>query len=193
MIYEKIIVWTDTHKYAGNASKEQPTVADAGDSRVFLLGDNIDFANCNPKDLDKAERDFTSLQLAFGDRYLMGNHERLSCYPRYILIDTYSGRAVLSHGDWESWGEAKTIAYRMKPHGASWFKRTFVVGAIEEFERVFDRKYKDEFILRARQLMQRTDAKYFCCGHLHPHERVEIKVDEGVIYILPRGRSEVVF
>lgn len=192
MIYDKIIVWADIH--IGAANEIYPNPPYVGTDNEFLIGDIIDLANCPSSWIKYRADQLDKYQFGYGDRYIIGNHERQgSDGDLFKIIDTISGKAVLAHGDMQSWGQTKAFDYRSKPHGAGFMKRIFWVNALENFERVFDRKYKSGFILRARNLMQACGANTYCCGHLHPKQRVQINVPEGKIIILSRGRSEVVF
>lgn len=185
---KSIIVWCDVHMCATNEWHEAPPAAYKSENE-FLIGDIVDFANCKKKDLISAKLIFSALQGTYGDKYLVGNHCLKSPGTRYLVIND---RTVLAHGDYESWGEEKAEKYRSKEPGAGFIKRAFWVNFLESFERVWDRKFKDEFIDRATAVMDEYGCEHYVCGHLHPKKTVVINLP-GLkkITILARGKNIV--
>lgn len=194
----KLTIWADTHKWAPNALKDQPTVNDAKDPNCWLLGDIIDLANCKKTSVESAKTEYNNLKAAFGYRYIPGNHERMlltnDCiYQPYYTEDGKLNQIILFHGDFESWGPKKAKKYRSKEHGAGPFKRKFIVNAIEGFELLFDRNFKQAFINRCRELMKTHFYQHttLICGHMHPDNVEHINVPEGKIIVVPRGKTEL--
>ncbi len=182
----KLIIYNDTHELATNAIKTDVlTVAAA--PNVILAGDIIDGANCKKSEVAKAKELIRILKDRHGDNYIFGNHERQGTpSPNYLKI----GNAVIAHGDLEA-NQDKWIDYRLKPMGASFFKRGIIVNAIEAAEKVINRKLKEDFLKNASKVAKSLSASIYICGHFHVDEVVSQDYDGIRIVTLPRGRNEI--
>jgi len=155
----------------------------------YLLGDIVDMANVSAKDLETAKAVLYKLMADFGPNFIPGNHERLTAINETRIIQTENGKIILAHGDFESWGEDKAMAYRRRPWGAKWFKRNILVRAIDDYEHHFKRNFSIDFRNRAGALALRNGCGTYICGHLHPKEMIDI-VHNGIrLIVLKRGKT----
>lgn len=154
---------------------------------VYSIGDNFDFANCEKKSLSFLEdiyRKFVSSKNVF---HIDGNHCRKSIDNEFIIVD----KIIMAHGDFEFWGEKKAIEYRSKPKGAGLFKRKLLVKAIELFEKNYESKINEEFLMRASQLAKNLNCVTYICGHKH-NEVIYDQIYNGIrIMVLPRGFNKI--
>lgn len=181
----KLSLIADTHLFAPNEMKVD---FNGENQNEYLLGDIVDLANCKKKEVDKAYLEYKKLKDIYGRRFLCGNHERISVTND--LISPKDG-VILAHGDFESWGHEKAFEYRSKPHGAGAFKRKFVVGMVEAFEKSVGRDLDQKFIEAAVKLAKDYGCHTYIAGHLHPKEMIDIIADGIRIIIVPRGKTEV--
>lgn len=181
---QKIVI-TDIHEFAPNETTL--THYNPQNPDEILIGDIVDRANCKKSDLDLADRRYEYLKEKYKDRYIDGNHCRKSIVNHVLVYEN----TVFAHGDFESWGDEKAIAYRSKPPCAGFFKRAFLVNAIELVEKIYDRPTREKFISRALNTARLHNCKKFVCGHFHPKDRIIIEREGVVIEILPRGRHLV--
>lgn len=179
-----VTVISDVHLFAPN---EIRVTFNPSDQSEILLGDVVDMVNCDRKHVNLASAKLELLISKYFDRYILGNHEASSKTNQVYI----RGSTVFAHGDFESWGDKKAIAYRSKPHGASWIKRTFLVNAIEFAEMLFDRPQGLDFLKRASSLAKKHNCKKFVCGHFHPRQRVVTEFDGVIVEVVPRGKTEV--
>lgn len=187
----KITLITDVHEGAPNEIKVQYNPMDKDE---YLLGDIVDLANCTIGDVPKYKRRRLELKAAYNQdklRYIDGNHCRIILHDQCIrLFDRYGKLVVMYHGDYISWGAEKSLSYRSKKLGASFFKRQILVRAIEQFEETIGRRLTDvklDMVKKAKA----DGASTIIIGHCHPKETID-EVIQGVrIIILKRGRSEV--
>lgn len=192
----KLAVYTDCHVGAPNELDgivlKMANDIDSEERRLLSIGDNFDFANVRKKDLTWLRQFQQTFELRCAHS-ISGNHERLSTANEAIRVNTKSGKKfVFVHGDFESWGEEKAVAYRSKPQTAGFLKRSFLVPAIEWFEENYDRQSKPEFLVRCDSTLTGCDADILICGHLHPKEIKKLKTPLGrKVYILPRGCNEL--
>lgn len=153
---------------------------------VVSIGDVIDNKNCLVKDVSMMLTKLKKHANDFGVNWIAGNHE-LNQVPggNYIIKDN----VVFSHGDFESWGIQRAMAFRSgHTPGASALKRLFVQ-AVDELRLLVDgRKLSDFFIASSIKIMDQYKAKTYCCGHLHPRETIDMILPSGHrIVVLKRG------
>lgn len=174
---------TDTHLMAPNAVP----ASFFGDE--ILLGDIIDLANCSNKQVPEGETAREKLKDRYKDKYLDGNHERyLPIGTYYIFKSEKNGSVFCTHGDNES-NRSRWIDYRQKPHGASIFKRVFVVHAIEIAEKLLSRDMGKDFLDAAAAVAKAKGCSTYVCGHFHPKAIID-QVHNGIrIIVLPRGKT----
>lgn len=186
----KFTFWFDTHIGAPNAL---PVVFNPDDKNEYLGGDIIDLANCTTKATGSFREYYMKLKNKYGPRYIDGNHERTSKTNDFIILQGTYHKAILVHGDFESWGKDKAVAYRSKPHGAGAFKRNIIVKAIEIFEANWKRNISTEFYSACVLKAKAMGCDYVICGHMHPPENI-VKTIEGVtVIVCKRGKTELAF
>jgi len=183
-------VFTDLHLFSPiytRLSIDDAMLLRKPDESTILLGDIVDLANMKEDEYTEASAFHTTLELTYGDRYINGNHERVTTNNETYVVTLSNGkRVVFAHGDIEA-NPTKSIKYRQKPHGAGWFKRKFIIPFIAEAEEIIERKPKEEFLERAYKLMKTHSCDYYVCGHFHPEERLTIQYKTKTVIILPRG------
>jgi hypothetical protein len=154
-------------------------------------GDILDFKNAKKSDLPAVADALRIMQAAVqaaSGYFLYGNHELVSACPRFTII----GNTYLSHGDWEMWGEAKSIDYRSKTPGAGWFKRTFFSPALEEARDVWGARFSDAFFQRIEEIKRlHPEIKQYICGHGHPHAQIVVQHAGVTCQMMPRGVTRV--
>lgn len=187
----KFIIHADYHIGAPNEIDSGPIFNDFdSEHKVILLGDIIDLANCKKSDVAYLYSQIVLLTKAFGDQYVYGNHSRMGLRNRNYYAQSETNKILFTHGDIEAnydrWKE-----YRLKPHGASWFKRNIVVPFIEKFESIHDRKLRDRFIRAAAKEAKDSGCNVYVCGHFHPKKIETIIYDDIRIIVVPRGRTEL--
>lgn len=182
-------VWTDLHEFAPNKKETNfDFTKKYGDNHIFL-GDIFDLANCKKDEVPQCYRIAKTFIDNHPRRFVLGNHERMGApvTMQFVVIDD----TVFTHGDLEA-NPDKWKDYRLKPHGASKFKRTFVVPFIEEAEKIIDRKPKEDFLKRAAKLAKDVGATRYVCGHFHPEKQIDVVFDGIQITILPKGVTQIV-
>ena len=159
------------------------------DHVLIYMGDNIDLKNVRRREVPAWRERLAYCQSLVeheGGEFLFGNHELEVHTPRHVKI----GSIYLSHGDWEMWGEEKSLAYRGKEAGAGWLKRTFFSPALEEARDIWgahiNARFEDALLsISARH----PEVKHYVCGHKHPRLTMS-GVLSGISYkVLPRGVS----
>lgn len=182
----RIRVVADAHLFAPNELKIK---FNPEDKNEYLIGDNIDLANCSNKDVAIATDTYNQLKISYGKRMIDGNHCRISLTNDLIFP---KAGVIMAHGDFESWGPEKATEYRSKPHGAGLFKRKLLVRAIEAYEKSVGRTLDQQFIENAVKLAKSHGCHTYVAGHLHPKEMIDIVADGIRIIIVPRGKTEIV-
>ena len=158
---------------------------------TFLTGDIVDFANAKNSELKNCENLFQHLRKKHGAKYIIGNHERKGTFDEFVVYILPDGRRVLLlHYDLQT-NREKYLAYRQKSAGAGWFKRTFIIPFIHEYEEMTDRNLGDDF----KNAVLKEALKYNCQivigGHRHPKELIREKYQGVDIYVVPRGKTEI--
>lgn len=151
-------------------------------NNIWLLGDIKERKNCAASDLLAINSDFEKLQLAYGERYIIGNHEVMgSNSPRYAIAD---GHICMAHGDYVLWGDSKANDFRNnKAGGDSGFIQKMLAkknGSISNSE--------------AKQLAQyakNLNCDIICIGHVHPSKLFDQMVNGVRVLCFPRGRTEI--
>lgn len=193
----KYLVITDLHIGAPNSiSNLDFLIKSAKEARslgytTVYLGDNIDLANCENRSVT-SYREILLLIKDLFDIFITGNHERAesdrSLFAKIKSGPNYSKDSIIwSHGDYEFWGNEKAANYRAKPQGASFFKRGVVVKSIEIFERKFDSKIDNYFLINALNLAKSNKCNIYICGHKHNEILYDKIVDNIQVFVLPRG------
>lgn len=189
----KFIIHADYHIGAPNGIAIKPILADIfvkDNSNTILLGDIVDLANCEKRNVDRLKLFLDWLVTSFKSRYVFGNHERMGLRNRNYYAQSETNKILFTHGDLEAnydrWKE-----YRLKPHGASWFKRNIVVPFIEKFESIHDRKLRDRFIRAAVKEAKDSGCNVYVAAHFHPKKIETIIYDNVKIIVVPRGRTEL--
>lgn len=149
---------------------------------IWLLGDIKERKNCSSGDLLAINSDFEKLQLVYGERYILGNHEVSgSSSSRYTIAD---GHICMAHGDYILWGEQKANEFRNnKAGGDSGFIQKMLAkrnGSISNSE--------------AKQLAQyaaNLGCDVICIGHVHPSSLFDKTVNGVRVLCFPRGRTEI--
>ncbi len=191
---KQIVIYNDNHWYSPISIKEtiMPALKDSYSEDVFFLGDNFDLANCSKDEVAVVERLRESYKNRMGNRYVDGNHEATDLNNARISVSSLSKRIVMVHGDFESWGPDKAVAFRSKPHGASKFKRMFTKAWNEIYDSMWNRQIRPEFLDRCDVMMDNTYTTVLICGHKHPSQRIDTVTPKGrKVVVLPRGRNEI--
>lgn len=160
---------------------------------VFYLGDNYDLAECRSADVVKLLVARQTLMDKAGDNYIDGNHERSSIVNKTIIRTIGKNRIVMAHGDFESWGSDKAIAYRSGTKGAGMLKRGLWVPALSLYERGIGRNPSKSFIKTASLFAKDHGCNVYICGHLHPKKQFDAVVNGVRVIILKRGRTVIPF
>jgi UDP-2,3-diacylglucosamine pyrophosphatase LpxH len=156
--------------------------------RVYSIGDNFDLAGCKPEYVEILKKARAQTIGNHSVAHIDGNHERCNLKPEYINI---TGGVLLAHGDFEKWGYKKSVKYRKKKHGASSFKRKFIIPMIEFAEQFGVNRVTKKFKKRVVKLVGELDCHTYICGHIHPKKKLDF-VYKGIrIIVLPRGRNKV--
>lgn len=183
-----IIIYNDNHWYSPISidSTIDQFKQEMGKSNVFALGDNFDLANCKKSDVPMIIGLRQTAVTAMGWRWIDGNHSRTNLDN---LIIRLTPSIIAVHGDFESWGSEKAIAYRSKPKGASALKRLFVKAYNEAYD-YFNGKITDELLARVDQTAKAYNTKIVIMGHLH--RALNGVTPNGVkVVVLPRGRNVI--
>ena len=149
----------------------------------IYLGDNLDLAGCSKDMVEELVQDYLYHQRLFANRFIDGNHERMTIVPSYYIDEG----VIFSHGDFEKWGDKKAIKYRSKSHGASKFKQKFIIPTIEWAEQFGVNRATKKFKKAAAQLAKENSCHTYVCGHIHPKEKLDFIFDDIRIIVLPRG------
>lgn len=182
--------WTDVHI---GSPIELPFQPNPKNGNEYLLGDIFDMTNCAKKDVESLRARKVALEIAYEDRYIMGNHESSTTVNEQFIIQDGSNFIKLVHGDFESWGADKAIAYRRRPWGASWFKRKVIVPLIEDYEHNFDRNFSTAFRDRLALNAIADKCNIIICGHVHPRQIIDITHMGTRLIVLPRGKTTLSF
>eukprot|EP00027_Filamoeba_sp_ATCC50430_P003160 CAMPEP_0168556808 /NCGR_PEP_ID=MMETSP0413-20121227/9082_1 /TAXON_ID=136452 /ORGANISM="Filamoeba nolandi, Strain NC-AS-23-1" /LENGTH=172 /DNA_ID=CAMNT_0008587783 /DNA_START=44 /DNA_END=562 /DNA_ORIENTATION=- len=160
------------------------------DPNEIYLGDNIDMANCLKSEIEKAQKEHDDLKSVYQERMVTGNHSRTLPIGEYYIVNGEFGRVFCTHGDREA-NEEYWKAYRSKPKGAGFLKRTFWVPALEIFEDIYDRSIHTEIFDRMASVAKSNNCTAYICGHFHPKEVIDVMHNDVRILVLPRGRTEL--
>ena len=175
---------------------------------VFSNGDNWDLAGCHkdmvPRLREKIElliRSYYQPQDYYAKIHQsLVNHERplakgspyavsSVAHKRGFVVSWRGLRILITHGVWEKWGEERTLKYISKKHGASWFKRKFIIPLIEcGEEHLGVNKVTDFMRDNCKTLADHFDLDYIVCGHIHPKDIVREKINHKCeLLVMPRG------
>jgi UDP-2,3-diacylglucosamine pyrophosphatase LpxH len=187
----KFKVYADTHIFSPIEICREEVNNEPAAVNTLFIGDIIDLANVAKNQVETARAAFRFLDMKHGDNYICGNHSRMTTQNEAIMRTTESGtRIIFVHGDIEA-NPTKWRQYRAQPHGASAFKRKFVIPFIKEAEAIIDRKLKPEVLDNIVKLCESYNCNVYVCGHYHPETVQEINYKGKRIIILKRGLNEI--
>lgn len=181
------VVFADQHYFGphalgGDLTKEWT-------QNTILLGDIVDLANCRVKDIPAAITLCRRLYGIYGEKYIMGNHERnilgLDNNKFYIENGVY-----FTHGHYELWGYYRAFNNERGNVGSGFLKRSFVYVAdkLRNFVPFFLTGDKEKRIL---EVLQAYGCHTYICGHAHVRKKVERQIGNKKIIIVPRGKTEI--
>jgi hypothetical protein len=152
------------------------------------LGDNVDLAGAEENDLGELKQLRLWLLEKLGKRYRDGNHGRVEPRDKYYRIND----DLFGHGDEIKWGKKKSMKYRAKPHGASKFKRKFIIPLIEWAEQFGVNRVTRKMKKNVRKLLIEKGCTTYHCGHVHVKELTIVDLGNGLtLKVYPRGFSDV--
>ena len=189
----EIIFYNDNHWFSPIGLKENIASYDKECAlpNVFELGDNWDLANCALDMVPHVAEQRAKYKAIFGNRGIDGNHERESITNDFILLAYGTKKVLMLHGDFESWGPDKAIAYRSKPHGASTFKRLFTKTWNDFYDKYFNNKITSDFLHRCQMIALLKGADLVVVGHKHVKESIRTNIGPIKIIVLARGRNVI--
>lgn len=167
------------------------------DGRTYLNGDIVDLSCCPSKQVSLLRSYQNSLIKKWGKAYIRGNHDLLPSGPSYAIHTLSNGdRVLITHGHLV--GDKKRVGkwmkYENKEAGAGRFKLMWVDFADDmDWLKGIANKPKDDVIKAAVFMARLHNCKFVILGHFHPLKRLEIKEEEILILILPKGFNEVDF
>jgi predicted phosphodiesterase len=191
----KFRIFADTHLNSPIEIFRNEVVTEPANENTILVGDILDFAASKKEELPSLKKIFIELKNRHGDNYIIGNHCRMGINNETIIKQTEFGtRICFVHGDIEA-NEERWTKYRQKGHGASFFKRKFIIPFIREAEEIIDRKPKKEILDRMVLKAVEHKCTVYVAGHFHPKETIDLihsyMGNTVRIIILPRGLTEI--
>jgi UDP-2,3-diacylglucosamine pyrophosphatase LpxH len=194
----KLVIYNDLHiggpKEVMSLTQFRESLRKDENEDVWLLGDIIEMKNCKKSEVGNLGWELTDLYRRYGKQYIFGNHEGMKDiglrFVKYHPTQAYPNcpAIILSHGDFEAWGEERALKFRHSPHGAGTLKRT-LVAAIDEARLFVEAKLSQAHIDRACTLMRDNKCSVYICGHKHPKKMIVHETNGMKIIVLPKGRN----
>jgi len=160
-------------------------------------GDNRDIICTANKHVPAMKAERVAFRAKYPRQCNSGNHSGEPSQIGEVIIVHVTDKAgvvlysiAVTHGDaladYDRW-----LKYRQKAHGAGWFKRTFIVNAIETFEKLHDRKIKQKLITAAQDMCDELKVSKIIIGHFHHDELVQLG-QQCTLQLMGRGRRVMV-
>jgi predicted phosphodiesterase len=179
----KYTIFSDVHLCGPLAMQVQ---WEYGPNCVYL-GDNVDLTHCRKKDLPAALEMFSFLKDRF-KIFCHGNHDHGERGDEQKIHE----RILFMHGDSVFWNQSKSDSFRCKDYGqGSWLNWLWQHLLDKIFARLPVRfnslqRWKLEFFSRT------SGVDVIVLGHRHVKQVKKIRVTGCDVYIVPRGRTELI-
>lgn len=192
----KVRCYFDTHIGGPLEIFKSEVISEPPKKHLYLGGDIVELRNSPFEDLASNYALYHSLKAIHGENYIDGNHDSVELKNQFVIgtSDDTGLRFGIFHSDIET-NPDRYWDQRRDKHGASKFKRKFIVPAIEWAEQFRSDKLKDDFIERVLEQMVTHDLDYFIGGHKHPPKMLKKAIDHRnkvrKIIICPRGCTDL--
>lgn len=181
-------------KYQDNPSALSILNSLENDGFTVLNGDIFDLACCKKKEVYGLLGFYRHFVSKFGDAYKLGNHERLGVDNSPLIKRTSFTNLVVgfTHGDlisdYEKWSE-----YRLKPHGAGFFKLLFTdfLDDLDHLKAM--RPLPKKFLPNALAYCEKFGLDVLVCGHFHCEAERRYNVNGKLIIILPAHKVNYLY
>lgn len=163
------------------------------DGRTYFNGDIVDMSCC-PYKYVKLNRAYQNALLSkWGAFYVRGNHDLLPTGITYAIHTLSNGEKVLiTHGHLLGKNKGKWMKYENKEAGAGRFKLIWVdIADDADWIKGIINKPKDDVIKAAVAMARMLGCTFVILGHFHPLKRIDVKHEEILIFIMPKGFNEI--
>lgn len=180
---KRIRVHSDYHLFGPHALPAEGITWGPND---FYLGDNVDMTHVRPDALDEARAALGGYADLFEGRMVLGNHElnRPMWVPDFVKVS----RTLLTHGDLLFWPLAKAVAYRNQPPA----QNRYLHPGMFDFLKYIPQPIATKRFLNNCEIFARAyNVGMIVCGHRHPAKLTRIEHNGILIYVVPRGTTEL--
>lgn len=181
------VFFADQHKGSKYLDKHLPvpTKEEIIKFNMFDLGDSHDIKGVEPEGLYQLKKDYAEFKKLFGDRHCAGNHNLdRGMTPRHYLHKIGDKVLMITHSDYQLWGEKKALKFRNEKEGqGSGFIQKMIAGrtgSLSKSEAKTMAAYASAY-----------GANVIAFGHGHYDKVYDIMVNGVRVLAFPKGKSVV--